>query len=207
MELIEQQQQGGSAIVSIENGNQVSDGHLLSSLTPRQQRSLLINSRQAATTLVTSLVLNYIATLSLFSRVFAENLETQKLGSWYPIILTLIFNIFDCIGKWIPAVPKFKNHYVCFVPYCVLVTSFSIRMMMKFYSLSEPSPYGIGYSGHNAALLGLSNGYVIASAMIMGPACVELRAAGLVGNIMVLSLVVGLNLGAAATSGFLWLFR
>ena len=53
------------------------------------------------------------------------------------------------------------------------------------------------------AALGSTNGFVCACAMIRAPAMVPAAAAGLAGNLMVLSLVLGLCLGAAAS--FLWL--
>ena len=53
------------------------------------------------------------------------------------------------------------------------------------------------------ATLGSTNGYVCACAMIRAPATVPPASAALAGNLMVLSLVVGLCLGAAAS--FVWL--
>ena len=52
-------------------------------------------------------------------------------------------------------------------------------------------------------LLGTSNGYLTACAMIEGPSAVPPAAAELAGNLMVLFLILGLCIGAA--SGFLWL--
>lgn len=54
-----------------------------------------------------------------------------------------------------------------------------------------------------ALLLGLSNGLLTTAAMVAAPDSVEPRAAALCGNIMVLSLILGLCIGAA--SGFIWL--
>jgi equilibrative nucleoside transporter 1/2/3 len=52
-------------------------------------------------------------------------------------------------------------------------------------------------------LLGLSNGYLTSCSMIGAPERVPASAAALAGNLMVLSLVLGLCIGAAC--GFLWL--
>lgn len=54
-----------------------------------------------------------------------------------------------------------------------------------------------------AAALGASNGYLTAAAMMEGAAAAPPAAAELAGNLMVLCLILGLCIGAAA--GFLWL--
>jgi len=53
------------------------------------------------------------------------------------------------------------------------------------------------------ALLGTSNGYLTAVAMVEAPAQVPPAAAEMCGNISVLFLILGLCIGAAC--GFLWL--
>lgn len=62
---------------------------------------------------------------------------------------------------------------------------------------------GPGVIGLLAVLLGLSNGWLTSCAMIGAPQRVAASAAALAGNLMVLSLILGLCVGAFC--GFLWL--
>lgn len=146
-----------------------------------------------------ALVFIYLITLAIFPGVLAEDVSSVSLGSWYPIILMFIFNLFDCAGKWIPILPKFQLHNAS-----AIATLAACRIVfIPAFHLAATKGWGGLVIGVLAALLGLSNGYLTASAMILGPKLVESRAAALCGNIMVLSLIAGLSLGAAC--GFLWL--
>ena len=62
-------------------------------------------------------------------------------------------------------------------------------MFIPVFHFSATQGAGGVVIGFLAALLGLSNGYLTASAMMLGPKLVEQRAAALCGNIMVLSLI------------------
>lgn len=52
-----------------------------------------------------SLVLVYVVTLSIFPGVLAEDVASEKLSSWYPVLLIAAFNVADAVGKWLPALP------------------------------------------------------------------------------------------------------
>jgi len=146
-----------------------------------------------------ALVFIYLITLAIFPGVLAEDVSSESLGSWYPIILMFIFNLADCAGKWLPILPKVQLHNAS----AIATLAASRVVFIPAFHLAAVKGAGGLVIGFLAALLGLSNGYLTASAMILGPKIVESRASALCGNIMVLSLIAGLSLGAAC--GFLWL--
>ncbi len=150
-------------------------------------------------TVAIALVFIYGITLSIFPGVLAEDVSSEKLGSWYPIILMFVFNLFDCAGKWLPILPSFQFHSA----FGIFVAAVCRILFIPTFHLSATHGAGGVVMGLLSSLLGLTNGYLTASAMMLGPELVEQRAAALCGNIMVLSLIAGLNLGAAC--GFLWL--
>ena len=149
--------------------------------------------------LVAALVVIYLVTLSIFPGVLAEDVASIRLGSWYPVILMAVFNAADCIGKWLPAIPglQMRNEKA------ILGWAVSRIVFVPLFHFAATRGAGGVVIGILAALLGVSNGVLTAAAMMLGPSLVEPRAAALCGNIMVLSLILGLCLGAAC--GFLWL--
>lgn len=149
--------------------------------------------------LVGGLVCIYLVTLSIFPGVLAEDVASIKLGSWYPVILMAVFNAADCAGKWLPAVPALQMEN----PRAVAGWAGTRVVFIPLFHFAATRGAGGVVIGLLAALLGLSNGLLTAAAMMLGPRLVEPRAAALCGNIMVLSLIMGLCLGAAC--GFLWL--
>lgn len=142
-------------------------------------------------------------TLSIFPGVLAEDLSSQELGSWYPVALITVFNLADFAGKYAPALPRLR------VPLngrALVILSISRVIFIPAFHFS--AIYGAGpiFSGLLALLLGVSNGYLTAEAMMLAPTRVQgnnTAASYLCGNIMVLSLILGLCIGAAC--GFLWL--
>lgn len=156
------------------------------------------------TTLSISMIIIYIITLSIFPGVIAEDITSTN--TWYPIVLMTMFNIADWLGKS--------------VPYTLMIHSSSgllcgslcrILFIPLFYLCSNDSGdnnnnrnlWGVGVL---SVMLGVSNGWMTSSAFVAAAEKVDggdVDKAGLTGNLMVLSLVVGLCLGAAC--GMLWL--
>jgi solute carrier family 29 (equilibrative nucleoside transporter), member 1/2/3 len=196
-----QEGNGSSNGNGMENEEVEDEDYLLSSvpLPPHQPPPTYLQVAMQVRTVAIALVFIYLITLSIFPGVLAEDVSSISLGSWYPIILMFVFNLCDCIGKWLPIVPKFQ-----LLNAAVIATLAAMRVFfIPAFHLAATKGAGGVVIGFLAALLGLSNGYLTASAMMLGPTLVESRAAALCGNIMVLSLIAGLNLGAAC--GFLWL--
>ena len=85
----------------------------------------------------------------------------------------------------------------------ILAAAAARALFIPAFRLAAVSQAGVPAVLLLTAALGSTNGFVCACAMIRAPAMVPPAAAGLAGNLMVLSLVLGLCLGAAAS--FLWL--
>ena len=54
-----------------------------------------------------SLVLIYAVTLAIFPGFLSEDVTSVALGSWYPVLLFLVFAAADCASRWLPAPPRF----------------------------------------------------------------------------------------------------
>eukprot|EP00878_Enallax_costatus_P041711 GHUV01048574.1.p2 GENE.GHUV01048574.1~~GHUV01048574.1.p2 ORF type:complete len:146 (+),score=28.65 GHUV01048574.1:584-1021(+) len=140
----------------------------------------------------------YVITLSIFPGVLAEDMKSEKLGSWYPIILITTFNISDLVGKNIP--------FCGLAPQPSTLLALSVLRVVFVPAFLLAGKYASGVAVLMAALtvsLGFSNGFLTALLMTLAPASVEIQEAGLVENVMVFSLVAGLTVGAVA--GWLWL--
>lgn len=56
---------------------------------------------------LSSLFLVYMVTLAIFPGFFSEDVKSVALGSWYPVLLFLVFAAADCASRWLPAPPRF----------------------------------------------------------------------------------------------------
>ncbi|KAL2341969.1 hypothetical protein Fmac_009909 [Flemingia macrophylla] len=54
------------------------------------------------------LFLIYVITLSIFPGFLYENTGTHQLGTWYPVVLIVMYNTVDFISRCIPLVPWVK---------------------------------------------------------------------------------------------------
>ena len=137
----------------------------------------------------------YSVTLSIFPGVLAEDLDFSG-NSWYPIILILIFNAADCVGKFCPHAIQsnfFSKSSVlsiallrcCFIPlYLIALGSIPAISILTIF-------------------LGISNGALTTINMVYAIDLVDNSEHHLCGNLNVFFLVLGLNIGAL--SGFIWL--
>ena len=154
-----------------------------------------------------TLVIIYTVSLSICPGVLAEDVSSGTLGSWYPVLLIFVFNLGDCAGKFMPVLPRFqltitraKGSWLLGWAVCRAV------FIPAFYFAATRGAGGV-VIGVLTVLLGLSNGYLTSTTMMEGPAKFSKEepfvAVMLCGNIMVLSLILGLCIGAGC--GFLWL--
>jgi equilibrative nucleoside transporter 1/2/3 len=155
------------------------------------------------TTLSISMIIIYIITLSIFPGVLAEDITSSSTNTWYPILLITVFNIADWLGKSVPY--NFMIHSSRGLLYG---SSSRILFIPLFYlcSSSSSSSSNLWGVGVLSVMLGASNGWMTGSAFVAAADKVDggdVDKAGLMGNLMVLSLVVGLCVGAAC--GMLWL--
>ena len=53
-----------------------------------------------------SLFCVYLVTLAIFPGFLSEDVKSEALGSWYPVLLFLVFAAADCASRWLPVPPK-----------------------------------------------------------------------------------------------------
>ena len=66
---------------------------------PQRQPSSLWDIFRITWPLAGGLFLSYCVTLSIFPGVLSEDLESERLGDWYPLLLFALFNAMDFFGK------------------------------------------------------------------------------------------------------------
>ncbi|CAI5514671.1 unnamed protein product [Closterium sp. Naga37s-1] len=140
-----------------------------------------------------SLSIVYIVTLSIFPGFIAE-LQSDALGSWYPILLIGMYNVFDFFGKMAPVV--------------FLVTDLKVLVALVlarggFYVLYPLCVWwGPLWARHEVIIaavtgaFGFSNGLLTSLLMMAAPNQVPRDRAESAGMVMVVFLVVGLFIGS-----------
>ncbi|KAI4328242.1 hypothetical protein L6164_020614 [Bauhinia variegata] len=123
-----------------------------------------------------------------------EDVHSQILKDWYPIILITGYNVFDLVGKSLTAVYLLENARVA-VGGCV------VRLL--FFPLFYGCLHGPKlFRDHEipvtilTCLLGLTNGYLTSVLMILVPKTLKLQHAEAAGIVIVLFLFVGLAAGS-----------
>ncbi|ONK72140.1 uncharacterized protein A4U43_C04F16200 [Asparagus officinalis] len=139
----------------------------------------------------------YVVTLSIFPGYITEDVHSEALKDWYPILLITGYNVFDLIGKILPAVFPIENANIA--------VSASVARLL-FYPLFFGCLHGPKFFRTEipvtilTCLLGLTNGYFTAVLMILAPKSVPIQHSETAGIVIVLFLVLGL----AAGSVFSW---
>lgn len=126
---------------------------------------------------------------------------------WTPFFF-LMFNLFDFIGRysaskitfswmnakniWIPCLAR-----IVFVPLFLLCRVSESRLPLVFKSDAFPIVI--------MAIFSLTNGYLSSLCMMLGPTLCDVKDTMLAGNIMILSLTLGLCSGAAVSFAFVWI--
>jgi equilibrative nucleoside transporter 1/2/3 len=144
----------------------------------------------------------YVVTLAIFPGFLVEDITSDALGDWYPILLMATFNAADVVGKFMPTHPRLREDgptllravslRACFIPVfgaCALGSNESLRSEGVIVTLT--------------AALGLSSGYLATAAMVAAPKRVTQSEQEPAGTIMVFWLIGGLSVGALC--GWLWL--
>ncbi|KAK9797775.1 hypothetical protein WJX73_000594 [Symbiochloris irregularis] len=132
-------------------------------------------------------------------RVLAEDVKFQELGDWYPIALITLFNFADLGGKSLPAHPSLilTSHNI------ILAASCARTLVIPLFYIAAQQSLGPIVIGSLTLVLGLSNGYCTAVAMMAAPIGLKGEEAAMAGQLVVFALIFGLCIGAALS--FLWL--
>ena len=135
-------------------------------------------------------------TLSIFPGVLAEDVESEALGGWYPILLIFTFNVADMVSKMSTTFFLFGDRFF------ISVFTFCRLSFVPFYYFSMRLQAGEAAFFVLTFLLGLSNGYITSASMTVAPRGLPRKEAELVGMISVMFLLLGLTLGAF--SSWVW---
>ncbi|CAN1852846.1 Equilibrative nucleotide transporter 1 [Linum perenne] len=139
------------------------------------------------------MILIYLVTLAIFPGYVTEDVKSEALKDWYPILLLSSYNVFDLVGKSLTAVYLLENSKVA-------IGSCFARLL--FFPLFLACLHGPAFFRTEipvtvlTCLLGLTNGYLTSVLMILAPKSVPLHQAETAGIVMVLFLTLGLASGS-----------
>ncbi|KAK9145303.1 hypothetical protein Sjap_005206 [Stephania japonica] len=164
-----------------------------SSLTGSAWRSNLWNIVGRVKWFGFGILVIYVVTLSIFPGYITEDVHSQVLRDWYPIILITCYNVFDLVGKSLTAVCLLENSKIaigaCFARVLFYPLFLGCLHGPKFFRTEIPVTV-------LTCLLGLTNGYLTSVLMIAAPKTVRLQHAETAGIVLVLFLVIGLAAGS-----------
>ncbi|KAF0899498.1 hypothetical protein E2562_019981 [Oryza meyeriana var. granulata] len=135
----------------------------------------------------------YAITLSIFPGYITEDVHSEALKDWYPIMLITAYNVFDLVGKSLPAFYFLENANVA------VAGSFA---RLLFYPLFYGCLHGPSFFRTEipvtilTCLLGLTNGYLTCILMTLAPKAVPIQHSEMAGIVIVLFLVTGLVIGS-----------
>ncbi|CAH2066556.1 unnamed protein product [Thlaspi arvense] len=139
------------------------------------------------------IILIYVVTLSIFPGYLTEDVHSEALKDWYPVLLIAAFNVFDLVGKSLTAVFMVADEKIA-VGGCIA--------RLLFYPLFWGCLHGPMFLRTEipvailTCLLGLTNGYLTSVLMILTPKAVPLNQSETAGIVSVLFLVIGLASGS-----------
>lgn len=107
----------------------------------------------------------YTITLAIFPGFLAEDVSSQQLGSWYPVLLITAFNIADVIGKTLPVQAQLAMQNRNWILNLCLAR---ILFLPAFYVAVQG--FGPGVMSVLTLALGVTNGYLTAVSMMIAPA-------------------------------------
>ena len=146
------------------------------------------------------LALVYTITLSIFPGAISEDVVSEALGDWYPVLLITTFNVFDFLGKLLPAISWLVIRSLRAL---WTVTLLRLLFIPAFVLVSEGIITTEVYAFLLIALLGTTNGYVSSIVFMAAPNSVDDHEKESAGQQMVFFLMTGLVAGAFC--GWLWL--
>ncbi|OIW08777.1 hypothetical protein TanjilG_16358 [Lupinus angustifolius] len=139
------------------------------------------------------IVLIYVVTLAIFPGYITEDVHSQLLKDWYPILLIAGYNVGDLVGKCLTAVYLLENAKIAIASCIARLLFFPLFLGClhgpKFFPTEIPVTI-------LTCLLGITNGYLTSALMIIAPKIVKLQHAETAGIVSVLFLVFGLAAGS-----------
>lgn len=140
----------------------------------------------------------YVLTLSIFPGFLYENTGSHQLGSWYPIVLIALYNVWDLIARYIPLVECLRLESRKGLMIAILCRFLFIPM---FYFTAK---YGEqGWMLMLISFLGITNGYLTVCVFTAAPKGYKGPEQNAIGNLLVFFLLGGIFSGVALD--WLWL--
>ncbi|CAN1120546.1 Equilibrative nucleotide transporter 8 [Linum perenne] len=142
----------------------------------------------------------YVVTLSIFPGFLAEDLKSNMLRDWYPVLLITIYNASDLVGKSVTAIYVLKS---------IKTATWGCVARLLFYPLFAACLHGPTWLKTEVPvvvltfMLGVTNGYLTSVLMILGPKSVPGSEAELAAIGMVVFLGIGLVCGSVL--GWFWI--
>ncbi|WCJ42995.1 Equilibrative nucleotide transporter 3 [Euphorbia peplus] len=144
------------------------------------------------------LFLIYVLTLSIFPGFLYENTGKHQLGSWYALVLIVMYNAWDLVGKYIPLIKCVKLES----RKGLMIASLARYLLVPaFYFTAK---YGDqGWMIMLISFLGLTNGYLTVCVFTDAPKGYKGPEANALGNLLIVFLLGGIFAGVALD--WLWM--
>ncbi|XP_075929756.1 equilibrative nucleoside transporter 4 isoform X2 [Petromyzon marinus] len=149
---------------------------------------------------MSAIAITYLISLTVYPGLLSE-VRSCELGEWMPIMLMALFNYADLLGKILAAAP------VPWKPLWLVLGSLSRLPLIPLLVLCT-APLGApvlpppAWPCALSILLGITNGYMCSVPMIRAPGAVPPERRELAGNIMTVSLMMGLTAGSLIAYSF-----
>ncbi|XP_058073334.1 equilibrative nucleotide transporter 8 [Magnolia sinica] len=150
--------------------------------------------------LTVGVLVTYIVTLSIFPGYITENVQSNALHDWYPILLITTYNASDLVGKCSTA---------AYVPKSTKKVTWACVARLLFYPLFAACLHGPAFFRTEipvmilTSALGMTNGYLTSTLMILAPKSVPVAEAETAGIVM--ALFLGIGLAGGSVLGWFWL--
>ncbi|XP_021760788.1 equilibrative nucleotide transporter 8-like [Chenopodium quinoa] len=143
----------------------------------------------------------YVVTLSIFPGFISDdNHKSELLKDWYPILVIMVYNFSDLAGKTLTAL---------LIPSNITRVTWACLARVVFYPAFRANLHGPRWLKSEVFtvlltfLLGISNGYLTSTLMILTPKSVSSLEAETAAVVMAMALGVGLVVGSIL--GWLWI--
>ena len=121
-------------------------------------------------------------------------------GGWWPIVLLAVFNLFDTLGRSVPAVPALQYVPAAALPAAVAARA-AFTVLLVGCARRWPG-FGDAAALAAAAAFALTNGHYASVAFMVAPATVAPHERHTVGTLLSLALNLGIVAGSNAAFAF-----
>ncbi|KMZ59009.1 Equilibrative nucleoside transporter 1 [Zostera marina] len=143
----------------------------------------------------------YTISLSIFLNLISEEPSSHYLKDWYSIIVITAYNLFDLVGRALPAIYTIQNQKIAVGASVARLLFFPVYLGFihgPMFLRSEVSMIAL------SSAVGLSNGYLTSIIMMLATQSIDIQHAEMAGIAMIFFLSFGL-LGGSTASWFFYL--